>query len=778
MAEGHTTRRLHVLLWLLLGWGGLVFARLVWLQVFHHDDLLKLAQSQQQRMREVPAMRGSILDHGGQVLAKSMPCESVCVNPQRIPDPGMAADLLSRVLDLDRKQIFQRITTAKLRGSGFLWIKRKILSEEAERLRSLKLEWVEFRPEIRRFYPHHTLAAHVIGSMGMTESDGVVERGTAGVEESFDDDLAGQPGLVRVYTDVRQNPYDAVVARKPEPGANIILTIDSNLQYEAEKQLEKAVESSGARSGSIVAMNPYTGDVLAMANYPTFDPNETPSTKEPAGARSNLAIATPFEPGSVFKTVTLSAALETEKVRPDTLIDCHNGVFNLFGRIIHDAGRHGVLTAEEVFEKSSNIGAIQIGMKVGDRGMYQYITKFGFGKRTGIALPGESAGEVRRVENWTKTSIGSVAMGHEISATSLQLAVAGAAIANGGMQVTPRIVAGREEPGEAEEVFPAAQTRQILKPETAIKMRQFMEGVVLRGTGRNLANLRGYTSGGKTGTAQVYDFEHHTYTHRYNASFLGFAPVANPQIVIAVTLNDTGGGTAGYGGPVAAPVFREVAMTALRMLDVPKDLPDTELLTSAKPAWRKEDVNDLAIAGLGDPPPANDLDAREEAAHMRAVSSNTPSPPVPADSAAAATETVEDRRIFSERGNSGVVAGPHGLPRGGADGPQKGTRYVRSADRSVHGGLQTEEMARTGGDRVVSPLLRQSVAQVDAGIDVGTKVPSFRGMTLRQVLEESSAENLPVVVGGAVEIGLVHEQDPPAGAVLAPGKKIRVQFAK
>ena len=344
MREGQSNRRLHFLLWLLLGWSGVVFGRLVWLQVIHHDDLLRQAQQQQQRVREIPALRGTILDRTGQTLAKSMPAESVCVNPQRIPDTGTAADMLSRVLNLDRAELYDKIETARLRRSGFLWIKRKIQADEAERLRSLKLEYVEFRPEILRLYPHHTLAAHVVGTMGMTDPDDVVEHGTAGVEASFDDDLAGEPGLTRVYTDVRQNPYDAVVARKPEPGANLTLTIDSNLQYEAEKQIEKAVLSSGAHSGSIVAMNPYTGDVLALANYPTFDPNDPPSSNEAENTRVDLAVMAPFEPGSVFKTVTLSAALETQKVRPDTMINCGNGVINLFGRIIHDAGRHGVLT--------------------------------------------------------------------------------------------------------------------------------------------------------------------------------------------------------------------------------------------------------------------------------------------------------------------------------------------------------------------------------------------------------------------------------------------------
>ncbi|HLX45260.1 MAG TPA: penicillin-binding protein [Bryobacteraceae bacterium] len=705
MPENQSTKRLHLLLWMLLGWSGLIFCRLVFLQVIHHDDLLRQAQQQQQRTREIPALRGTIFDRTGQPLAKSMPTESVCVNPQKIPDPGMAADILSRVLDLNRARLFEKIQTASMRHSGFLWIKRKIAAEEAQRLRSLSLDWVEFRPEVRRFYPHHTLAAHALGSVGITDPDDTIEHGNAGIEASFEEDLAGQPGLSRVYTDVKQNPYDAVVARKPETGADLTLTIDANLQYEAEKQLDKVVHSSHAKTGSIIAMNPYTGEILAMANYPTYDPNNPPSPAEPENARSNLAITTPFEPGSVFKTITLSAALETTRLRPDTMINCGNGSINLFGRIIHDHKSYSALSMADVLAHSSNIGAIQIGLKVGDATMYKYVRKFGFGRKTGVDLPGESAGLVRRVEQWTPSSIGSVAMGHEISTTSIQLAIAGATIANGGMLVKPQMVLSRHKPGEADEKVSFDKPVRIIQPETAIQMRQMMEGVVLHGTGKGLANLRGYTSGGKTGSAQIYDLKAHVYTHSYNASFLGFAPVANPQIVIAVTLNGTTGGTAGYGGPVAAPVFRDIAMTALRMLDVPKDLPDGLLRTDSR---KPSDVNDLSIAGLGKPP----------ALEQPPVSSVTP-PPVPADSAIHPAESDVNRRPF----------------------------FVAEAGPKVP-------------------------------YSTGPKVPDFQGMSLRAVLEESSARGLSVETLGAPERGLVREQDPPAGSSLPAGKRVRVHFAR
>jgi len=323
---------------------------------------------------------------------------------------------------------------------------------------------------------------------------------------------------------------------------------------------------------------------------------------------------------------------------------------------------------------------------------------------------------MRHVEDWTKTSIGSVAMGHEVSTTSLQLAVAGAVIANGGMLVKPTIVLSRQKPGQATERFVSEKPRPTIRPETAITMRRFMEGVVLRGTGKGLANLRGYTSGGKTGTAQVYDSRAHAYTHRYNASFLGFAPVVNPQIVVAVTLNNTAGGIEGYGGPVAAPVFREVAMSALRMLDVPKDLPDSAVVAAAEPA----DHNDLAIAGLGDGADGLNLPA----------GSSVTSPPVPDDALHSSVASDRDRRSL-----------------------EKSDRPEADAPR----------------------LLNAAVSDSRAS---GPKVPNLLGMTLRAVLEESSANGLEVETLGSPETGLVRSQEPPPGAILRPGTRVRVQFAK
>ena len=628
-----TTQRLQWLLWALLAWAGVIFGRLIWLQVIRHDELLHMAEQQQQKIQEVQALRGSILDRTGQPLAKTLPADSVAVDPQKIPDLKIAADILSRTLGADRAQLLQRLRSSQARGSHFMWVGRKLDAKPAEHLRSKKLPYVEFRSELRRFYPHHELASHVVGSIGYVDGSDA-ERGSGGIESSFEEDLAGRPGLAKVLTDVRQTPYDSVVTRAPEAGADLTLSIDPNLQYEAERQLDKAIASSHARTGSIVAINPYTGDILAMANYPRYDPNDPPGRDQDPAARSNLAISTPFEPGSVFKVVTLSAAFETTNLTPDTLINCGNGSINLYGRVIHDTHRYSILSVADVLAKSSNIGAIQIALKTGDRPLYKYQRLFGFGQKTGIELAGESSGNLRDVKQWMPSSVGSLAMGHEVSVTSLQLAVAGAAVANGGLKVKPRLVIARQKPGQPLQRIPIEPPVRILRPETAITMRQLMEGVVLRGTGRGLANLRGYTSGGKTGSAQIYDAKAHVYTHNYNASFLGFAPVANPQIVIAVTLNHTSGGSAGYGGPVAAPVFREVAMDALRMLDVPKDLPEIDTKLTGKGDSPKEPSNELSTrAGLFAPP------------GQRSVSSVTP-PPVREDPSASAEESSPDRRPF------------------------------------------------------------------------------------------------------------------------------------
>jgi cell division protein FtsI (penicillin-binding protein 3) len=614
--------RLRVLARVCCVWGALILLRLLDLQVLEHETYTRLAAQQQQRRIEVRAPRGDILDRNGRTLAMSLPVDSVCINPLRVPDRTLAADLLARVLDLNRAELLERIENAYAAGRGFVWVKRKLSPEESARLRSYKLDWIEFRTESRRFYPKATLAAHVLGSVDHEEN------GNAGIELALNSDLQGKPGLMRTVADVKGSVVDSVSFADPQPGKTIRLTIDERIQYTAERELQTAVRENRCRTGSVVVMNPNTGEVLALANawfeHDQYDPNRPPALNENTDNRANLAITAPFEPGSVFKVITLAAALETTNIRPQTIIPCGNGRMTLFRRVIRDHDPYDALSMADVLAKSSNIGAINIGLKVGNERLLDYIKRFGFGRETGLSLPGESGGLVWPLKKWIPSSIGSVAMGHELMTTTVQLAQACSAVANGGLLVKPRLVGDRQRPGTVREPEPTIRTVPVITPETANTMRQMMQGVVLTGTGRK-AQLKGYSSAGKTGSAQIWDPGARVYTHKYNASFMGFAPVNRPAIVVVVTLN----GASKYGGAVAAPVFERIASAALRILDVPKDLPDIE------PAPVSDDeLSDLSIADLGTPPLLENQTAAGPSA--AAPSSQTPvTPPAAAASDAA-----------------------------------------------------------------------------------------------------------------------------------------------
>jgi cell division protein FtsI (penicillin-binding protein 3) len=400
-------------------------------------------------------------------------------------------------------------------------------------------------------------------------------------------------------------------------------------------------------------------------------------------------VTAPFEPGSVFKVITLSAALETTKLGPASIIPCGGGKITLFGRTIHDHNSYWSLSMEDVLARSSNIGAINIGLTVGQNKMFEYLRRYGIGARTGVPLPGESPGMLRPLRHWERTSLASISMGHEVGVTALQLARIGTVIASGGLLIQPRLTMDT----------PIAQPVRILKPETALTMRRMMEGVVLKtyGTGHKYCRIPGYTAAGKTGTAQIYDYRTRQYTHLYNASFLGFAPVTNPAIVVVVTISGTEG-TAGYGGPAVGPAFREVAAAALRLMDVPKDLP--EMLPS--PERDQADENDVAIAGLGSSIPPPLVQAED------AVAAD--------DRPAASAESASDQRTFLAE-------------------------------------------AKTNPARDLA----------------GPRVPNFRGKTLRDVIEESSALGIPVEFKGG---GIAQTQVPEAGAVLPLGQSVRVQFGR
>ncbi|MBV8573002.1 MAG: transpeptidase family protein [Acidobacteriaceae bacterium] len=600
-ATEKSTERALIVGIILLGWSLLIVFRLFDLQVLSHDLLAKRARRQQERLVPVDAQRGSIYDRNGNVLAISSASQFAVVNPKRIPNKDIAAALLAGVLQIDAKRLETslEVAAASKHHSGYFVVAPHLTDEQVSTLRAMNLDWLEIREGSVRSYPNGDLAAHVVGNV---DGEG---KGAAGIELKLNHELAGIPGETRVERDGKETSYASEVVKQAEPGKNIGLTIDREIQFVAKEALQEAVIKNHADHGSLIAMNPNTGEVLALENYPTYDLNEHLLPGERPVGREDLAVVAPFEPGSVFKVVTVSAALETTRLTPDTIINCGGGVTTLFGRVIHDSHPYGALSMADVLAKSSNIGAIHIGQVVGPQNLYDYIKRFGFGHRTGIELPAEAPGLVRPLRRWQPTSIGSVPMGHEISVTSLQLAQLGSVIANGGYLVHPHLVAWEQAPGEPKQVMAYnAPEPRVLRPATVMTMRMLMHRVLMPGGTAQRLHVPGYSIAGKTGTAQIFDFAHHVYTHRYNASFMGFGPVQNPAVIVVVTISGTTG-EAGFGASAAGPVFEKVMSTALRRAGVVRDVPEDieELLAKEKAASRgKDDASeDVDVAALSDP---------------------------------------------------------------------------------------------------------------------------------------------------------------------------------
>lgn len=575
-------------------WGGVVLYRLISLQIVQHEHYAAKAAEQQGTWVDLPAPRGAISDRNGHPLALTAPRWTISVDPRHVDIPA-ASDFLSRTLQLDRASLSGKMQWAYEHHRGYVPVKRRISEDEWQRLTRQQAK-VYFAVEdgLRR-YPNGPLAAHILGTV---DSD---QKGNYGIEKRLDKELRGAPGRTWFLIDGQGHRIQGLPVSAATPGLPVTLTIDARIQFVAERELAAAAIANQATSGSVVVMNPYTGDILAIASYPPFDPNQPPAPqpKDPNDARLNHALETPFEPGSVFKVITISAALETTNLTPQSIINC-TATITLSGRVIGEAHAraHGAIPVYDVLAESSNVGAVRIGLQVGAENMYQYVRKFGFGQSTGIPLPAESRGLLHHTK--TIDSLASLAFGHEVAVTTLQLARAASVVANGGLLVKPRLILK-----EGDRTLPVPAPERVLKPETAITMRKMMEGVVVlpEGTGHR-ARLAGYTSGGKTGSAVIYDYNARRYTHSYNGSFMGFAPVTNPAIVVVVTLNGTHG-DAGFGGHAAAPVFNAVASEALRVLDVPPDMPVAE----PKPLLAKaENLDAPAIDSAPRPAPEDDED--------------------------------------------------------------------------------------------------------------------------------------------------------------------------
>ena len=551
-------------------WGTAIEARLIYLQVFRQADLTARAERQQRRTIEVPAKRGEIVDREGRVLAYSVDADSIYAVPVEIDDPHATIASLCGVLRRCTKEFRQGLLERLRRPRAFVWVRRRVSPEEARGIAALNLEGIGLLKENRRFYPTRTVAAHVLGYVGLDNT------GLAGIELSYDRYIRGRPGTALVQTDARRHVFSRT-ERPPTTGSSVELTIDQVLQWIVERELKAAVAEHRATSATAIVMNPWTGEILAMANEPTFNPNAYGKARPEA--RRNRAIQDIYEPGSTFKIFTASAALEEKVVRLSDPIDVAPGHVRIGRRLISDVHRYGVLTFNDVLVKSSNVGAVKVGLRLGAERLNRYVRRFGFGGRLSPDLKGEERGIV-----WSQlndSALASVSMGYQIGVTPLQMATAVSSIANGGQLIEPRVVRAIRTGSTRIAVEPKV-LRRTVTAETASKLTATMEGVVERGTAMR-AQVEGFTIAGKTGTTRkivdgVYS------RSDYMSSFVGFLPSRNPAVTILVLIDSPRG--AFYGGAVAAPVFQRIAAATVRHLGIPATINPAPTVLAARAAAR------------------------------------------------------------------------------------------------------------------------------------------------------------------------------------------------
>jgi cell division protein FtsI (penicillin-binding protein 3) len=564
MEQEKVHARLLILAGVALFWMTAVFGRVTYLQLFRHGDYMARAMRQQRRTIEITPKRGIIYDRNMRPLAMSVPVQSAFAVPVEIKDTSMAARLLANALGMPAEEIREKLES----GSSFVWLKRKLEPAKSEAVQSLNLKGIYLQEENQRYYPKRELAAHVLGFVD------VDEKGLGGIEHEYDELIRGKSEKIIVMADARQRWFDGGEAQR-ERGASVVLTLDEKIQYIAEKELAAAIAATHAPAGSVIVQDPNNGAILALANWPKFNPNAAVNT--PAEWRMNRAISAIYEPGSTFKLVTLAAAFDQGLIRADEVFDCENGAIRVEGHLIHDHKKYGMLTVADILANSSDVGAIKIALRLGSPKFYDYIRAFGFGTPTGVDLPGESRGLLRRLEHWGSYSIASVSMGQEVGVTPLQMVTAVSAVANGGYLYKPHVTQEIKRGQQELPIDVGADPRRVIRPETAATLRRLMEGVVIHGTGTK-ARLDGWTAAGKTGTAQKIDPN----TGRYSrtnviASFTGFAPINNPAVTILVSIDSP----AGYphdGGTVAAPIFKRIAEQVLPYLDVPREVPSSPQL--------------------------------------------------------------------------------------------------------------------------------------------------------------------------------------------------------
>jgi cell division protein FtsI (penicillin-binding protein 3) len=720
--------RLYLLSGMLVLWCFCICLRLVYLQIFQYGQFEQRAQHQQQRTVDVAPRRGIIYDRAGRELAMSISVDSAFAVPTEVPDLPGTLSLIARITKTDPQELLARCKA----GHTFCWVARKADAETADRIRSLNLRGIYFQKESKRYYPKRELAAQVLGYVGMDDE------GLSGVEREFNQRLRGKPGRMLISVDARRKWFGSV-EKQPDPGENVVLTIDEKIQYIAERELETAMEQTHAEAGTVVVENPRTGEILALANRPTFNPNVSREITPPS--LKDHAVSDVYEPGSTFKLVTIAAALEEKLTRPDEVFDCQMGSIVFNGMRIRDSKPHGLLPVSDILAESSDVGSIKIGLRLGDDRFYKYIRDFGFGQTTGIELPGETRGLTKPPSRWSKVSIAAISMGQEIGITPLQLTGLISTMANDGVWAAPRIVAATTEPQNSPQMiaFHPTGERRVISSLTAAQMRQMMQGVVLHGTGKK-ALLEGYTTAGKTGTAQKVDPATHAYSHtKYVGSFAGFAPINNPAIVVAVILDSAVG--LHQGGQVAAPVFQRVTQQVLEYLHTPHDveLPPNRQVLLAQRKVKEQDLEEgspdhlgesieLADAGTPDTTPAT------------AAAPAKPSPEIVADGVVPAT--LRERE------------------------PQQASATTKSPPPAVE----------TTADNVpAAPVSRPNgtvVLDVEQG---GIVVPSFVGKSVRAAIEMAQEFGLDL---DAIGSGVARAQSPAPGAHVAAGARVTVKFER
>ena len=748
-------------------WAVTIAVRLTWLQVVQHSVWVQRAKEQQQRGFTVSPQRGVLYDRNMKPLAMTVQVDSIAAVPKELGDnKADDAALLSKIVHADPLDAYTRESEieARLNASrNFAWVARKVTPEIAARVMQLNLKGIYPQKEFKRFYPNGDLGSHVLGYVGTDD------KGLGGLEMKFEDELHGEPGHEFTAIDAKRHVLGSDVS-DPIPGENLQLTIDSTIQHMAEQALDAQMAKVKASHGTIVVQDPKTGQILALAVSPRFNPNDAMHVNPKD--LTDLAVSDVYEPGSTFKLVTYAAAIDAAGVKPTDMVDCQGGAMTMYGRTLHDdkSDRFGVVTVKYALEHSSDVGAAKMALKIGPDKFYKYMRGFGFGDRSGVELPSETRGLLAPPRKWGSTSILSMAIGQEVAVTPVQLVSMVSAIANGGVYLPPHILLQstdavnsqqhmEADPFHPENGLPATLpegARRVISEHTSEEMREMMAGVVSEGTGK-AAQLNGYSSAGKTGTAQKVDEKTHTYSHqKVVASFAGFAPVNDPAISVTVVIDEPTVGIL-YGAEVSAPVFRQVAQEVLEYLRVPHDQPlkTPQQLKEVANTVQTDDTTDEHIGDLN--------------AVFDEVNSLPADDPLrqPQNAAAMAqnrtADEVYDKAAKEKPQPAGIAALPDKVleaihKRGGA-GHEDGSGSIESVNGPM---IRPTVQVRGNGAVVVDPGKRVAV-------------PDFRGNDLRTVVEKAGGLRLRVRTMGS---GLAQEQAPVAGTMVPLGTEIVVRFAR